>query len=67
MMGGFCNVNLSDFLHRFAGKIMIVPKSFFLPHNLVRVLYTQSPKRVLVFRRDKQVIYVPSGIPSACP
>jgi hypothetical protein len=46
---------------------MIVPKSFFLPHNLAQVLYTQSPKRVLVFRRYKQIIYVPSGIPSACP
>jgi hypothetical protein len=63
-IGGFCSVNLSDFLHRFASKIMIVPKSFFLPHNLARVLYTQSPKRVLVFRRDKQIMYVPPGIAS---
>ena len=66
-MGGFCSVNLSDFLRRFAGKTMIVPKSYFCPHNLARVLYTQSPKRVLVFRRDKQIMYVPSGIPSARP
>ncbi len=58
-MGGFCCVALSDFLHRFATKIMNVPKSYFFPHNLARVLYTQSPKRVLAFRRGKQVIYVP--------
>ena len=66
-MGGFCSVNLSDFLRRFAGKTMIVPKSYFCPHNLARVLYTQSPRRVLVFRRDKQIMYAPSGIPSARP
>jgi hypothetical protein len=61
-MGGFCSVALSDFLHRFATKIMTVPKSFFFPHDLARVLYTQSPKRVLAFRRGKQIIYVPTGI-----
>jgi hypothetical protein len=66
-MGGFCSVNLSDFLRRFAGKKMVVPKSYFCPHNLARVLYTQSPRRVLVFRRDKQIMYAPSGIPSARP
>jgi hypothetical protein len=59
-MGGFCCVALSDFLHRFATKIMTVPKSYFFPHNLARVLYTQSPKRVLAFRRGKQVIYDPT-------
>lgn len=58
-MGGFCCVALSDFLHRFAGSTMTVPKSFFYPHDLARVLYTQSPKRVLVFRRGKQTMYVP--------
>ncbi len=60
-MGGRCSVALSDFLHRFANKIMTVPKSYFLPHDLARVLYTQSPKRVLAFRRGKQLIYVPPG------
>jgi len=58
-MGGLCCVALSDFLHRFATKIMTVPKSYFFPHDLARVLYTQSPKRVLAFRRGKQLIYVP--------
>jgi hypothetical protein len=58
-MGGFCCVALSDFLHRFATKIMTVRKSYFFPHDLARVLYTQSPKRVLAFRRGKQLIYVP--------
>jgi hypothetical protein len=58
-MGGFCCVALSDFLHRFAKKTMNVPKSFFFPHDLARVLYTQSPRRVLAFRRGKQVVYVP--------
>lgn len=58
-MGGYCCIALSDFLRRFATKIMTVPKSYFLPHDLARVLYTQSPKRVLVFRRGKQLMYVP--------
>jgi hypothetical protein len=63
-MGGFCCIALSDFLHRFATKTMTVPKSFFFPHNLARVLYTQSPKRVLAFRRGKQFMYVPPRITS---
>jgi len=58
-MGGFCCVALSDFLHRFATNVMTVPKSYFFPHDLARVLYTQSPKRVLAFRRGKQLMYVP--------
>ena len=58
-MGGFCCTALSDFLHRFATKTMTVPKTFFFPHNLARVLYTQSPKRVLAFRRTKQIMFVP--------
>ncbi len=59
-MGGFCCVALSDFLHRFAKKTMNVPKSFFFPHDLARVLYTQSPRRVLAFRRGKQNVYAPA-------
>jgi hypothetical protein len=61
-MGFFCTVAVSDFLHRFAGKTLTVPKSFFLPEHLARVLYTQSPKRVLAFRRGKQTAYVPPRI-----
>jgi hypothetical protein len=61
-MGGFCCVSLSDFLHRFAGKTMTVPKTFFFPHYLAQVLYTQSPKRVLALRHGKQVMYVPPKI-----
>jgi len=61
-MGGFCCVALSDFLHRFATKTMTVPRSFFFPYNLARVLYTQSPKRILAFRRGKQVMLVPLRI-----
>jgi hypothetical protein len=58
-LGMFCTVSVSDFLHRFATKTMTVPRSFFFPNNLARVLYTQSPKRVLAFRRSKQTVYVP--------
>ncbi|MBM4351266.1 MAG: hypothetical protein FJ106_15410 [Deltaproteobacteria bacterium] len=58
-MGGFCSITLSNFLHRFATKTMIVPKSYLCPHNLARVLYTQSPKHVLTFRRGKQILYIP--------
>jgi len=66
-MGGLCCVALSDFLHRFATKIMTVPRSFFFPHDLARVLYTQSPKRVLAFRRGKQRMYVPPRLTSGDP
>lgn len=62
-IGLFCSAAVSDFLHRFAKKTMNVPKSFFFPHDLARVLYTQSPKRVLVFRRGNvQKIYIPPQI-----
>ena len=63
-IGGLCCVALSDFLHRFATKVMTVPKSYFFPHDLARVLYTQSPRRVLAFRRGKQLIYVPPRMTS---
>jgi len=63
-MAPFCTVAVSDFLRRFAGETMTVPRSFFFPNNLARVLYTQSPKRVLAFRRNKQTAYFPPGIPS---
>ena len=63
-MGLFCTVAVSDFLHRFAGKTMTVPRTLFFPHNLARVLYTQSPKRVLAFRRRKQTAYFLPGITS---
>jgi len=64
-VGLFCTVAVSDFLHRFAGKTLTVPKSFFLPEHLARVLYTQSPKRVLAFRRGRQTAYFPPGITSS--
>jgi hypothetical protein len=63
-IGLFCTVAVSNFLHRFAGKTMTVPKTFFFPHSLARVLYTQSPKRVLAFRRHKQTVYFPPGVTS---
>jgi len=63
-MGGLCCVALSDFLYRFATKTMTVPKSFFLPHDLVRLLYTQSPKRVQAFHCNKQILYTPHRITS---
>jgi len=51
-MGMFCSTAVSGFLNRFAKKTMTVPQSFFLPHKLAQALYTQSPKRVMVFRRN---------------
>jgi hypothetical protein len=58
-MGLMCSIAVSDFLSRFATELMDVPDTFFWPHTLARVLYTQSPDRVLVFRRRQQpMIYV---------
>jgi hypothetical protein len=63
----FCAVEVSDFLNRFAGKTLTVPKSFFLPEDLAWVLYTQSPKRVLALRRGEQIVYVPPHTPPVRP
>jgi hypothetical protein len=52
-MGGFCGSALSDFLHRFGRKVVSVPRTYFFPHDLARRLYTQSPKRILIFRRER--------------
>jgi hypothetical protein len=64
-MGFFCTAAMSDFLRRFAGKTLTVPKTYFLPEHLARVLYTQSPKRLLVFRRGRQAAYFPARITSS--
>jgi hypothetical protein len=61
-MGFFCTAAVSDFLRRFARKILTVPRTLFLPEHLAQVLYTQSPKRVLAFRRGRQTVYVPPRI-----
>jgi hypothetical protein len=64
-IGFCCSRAVSDFLHRFAKKTLTVPKSFFFPDDLERVLYTQSPKRVLIFRRGKEpLMYFSSRITS---
>jgi hypothetical protein len=58
-VGLMCSIAVSDFLNRFAIEIMDVPKTYFLPHKLARELYSQSPDRVLVFRRRKQpIVYI---------
>jgi hypothetical protein len=58
-MGLMCSIAVSDFLNRFAADIMDVPTTYFWPHKLARVLYSQSPDRVLVFRRRKQpMVYI---------
>jgi len=54
--GLFCSYAISDFLNRFAAHLMKVPRRYFLPHDLSKVLYTQSPDRVLVFHRGNGVI-----------
>jgi hypothetical protein len=58
-MGGFCAVALSDFLNRFGPAGISVPGKFFLPHNLARVLYARSPKRILVFQRGAVRVVAP--------
>lgn len=60
--GLLCTYKVSDFLHRFAGETMRVPKPVFRPHNLARLLYTQSPRRVLSFRRGTQAVYDPAPL-----
>jgi hypothetical protein len=63
-MGFFCTVAVSDFLRRFAHKTLTLPRTFFLPEHLARALYTQSPKRVLAFRRGRQIAFSPIRITS---
>ena len=59
-MGLFCSVAISDFLNRFAGDILTVSDTYFWPNELAKVLYTQSPNRVIMIRPDNPlVIYQP--------
>ena len=56
----FCSSAVSDFLNRFAKDLMIVPEKYFFPHNLSRTLYTQSPDRVITFKRNGvRSVYTP--------
>ena len=48
--GLFCSTAISDFLGRFATDIMTLNDTYFWPNELARVLYTQSPNRVMIFR-----------------
>lgn len=58
-LGLFCSTAVSDFLKRFATDIMTVPDTYFRPNKLARVLYSQSPDRVLIFRRNQQpLVYI---------
>ena len=54
--GLFCGLAVSDFLHRFATEIVTVPESYCFPNNLAKVLYTQTPRRVIVSRRRAEWI-----------
>lgn len=54
-----CCVAICDFLMRFADDRLTVPRTWMLPRNLGRHLWTQSPDRVLIFRAAKPVrVYV---------
>lgn len=57
--GLFCSTAISDFLGRFATDIMTLEDKYFWPNELARVLYTQSPSRVMIFRVGKPpMVYV---------
>ncbi len=45
-----CGTDTSDYLSRFAGDVVRVPKSYFWPRDLAKVLYTQRPRRVVYYR-----------------
>lgn len=51
--GWACCVAICDFLMRFASDRLAVPRTWMLPRNLGRHLWTQSPDRVHIFRADK--------------
>jgi len=46
----YCSDAASRFLRGSANDILEIPKDFFFPHRLSRVLYTQSPERVVIYR-----------------
>jgi len=50
----YCCVAVSDFLMRFAKHELAVPRTWMLPLNLGKHLWTQSPDRVRIFRIEKQ-------------
>ena len=49
----FCCIDLSDYLHRFGGDVVQVPRKYAWPRSLSKVLYTQRPRRVVLFRRNE--------------
>ena len=48
----FCTVAISQFLRRFAGRIMNLTDWYLWPHNLAQALLHQAPARIRVFQRD---------------
>lgn len=51
--GWYCSLSICDFLARCGGKAVAMPQRWFLPLNLGKHLWTQSPDRVTIFR-DQQ-------------
>ena len=51
--GWACCVAICDFLMRFADDRLTIPRTWMLPRNLGRHLWTQSPDRVHIFRAEK--------------
>ena len=51
-IGLFCSYHISEFLEKFAARILSV-KQVFLPHSLAEQLYQQQPERVLIVRFSK--------------
>ena len=52
----FCSNAASRFLHLFAGDVLDVPQKYFFPHRLARLLYSQSPDRVLLYQPANQTL-----------
>ncbi len=54
-----CCVSICEFLDRFTGGLVVVPKRWVLPLNLGRHLWTQGPSRVRIFRVGRgSTVYV---------
>ncbi len=48
-----CCIDVSDYLNRFCGDVVQIPKTYIWPHALAKVLYTQRPQRVICQRQRK--------------
>jgi hypothetical protein len=53
-----CCLSISDYLQRFAPARLQPGRKFFWPRDLAKVFYTMTPKRVMIYRRHRDMLEI---------